>query len=192
MTSATNVEVANIAMVSIGGKPFASFDVGTTESNVASTLYELYVQSELASGRWNFAKNQAALNKLVAAPTEGYDYAYQLPTDLLTLTSVTFSDQPIKFERIGNLIYTNQNNSNDDVVATYTWRRAEIDWPPHFEQFIVDGLSHKFAVALGLEKWIVDSLAVGADTKKRDTRREDSQGQTAQRMRPGRLTGRRH
>lgn len=189
--AATDIEVANNALVSIGAGSIASFSDGSTESDIASTIYETYVKAELASGRYTFAKEQTSMNRLTAAPTEGWDYAYQLPSNLLTLTRVTFGDEDIKYERVGDKVFTNTKDENDTVVAHYTFRVLEPNWPAHFEQAVVDGLMLRFAVALGLEKWILQSIATIADTARKDARREDSQNETAKRLRLTRFKNRR-
>ena len=46
-------------------------------------------------------------------------------------------------------------------------------------------------MALGLEKWILQSIATIADTARKDARREDSQNETAKRLRLTRFKKRR-
>tara|TARA_R100000808_G_scaffold3230_1_gene11616 strand:- start:2843 stop:3433 length:591 start_codon:yes stop_codon:yes gene_type:complete len=185
----TDISVANQALVRIGGAAITSFTDGTTESSVASTLYETYVRGQLALTRWNWAKKDFSLNKNSDTPLEMWDYGYDVPSDLLVLHRVLYGDRDIEFERFKDLIYTNQDNDADDVVAIYTYRVDENDWPADFLLSVVTGLAAQFATSLARDDKMAAVLSEEGAVLFAQSRRNDAQGQTAKRANISRLTG---
>ena len=185
----TDISVANQALVRIGGAAITSFTDGTTESSVASTLYETYVRGQLALTRWNWAKKDFSLNKNSDTPLEMWDYGYDVPSDLLVLHRVLYGDRDIEFERFKDLIYTNQDNDADDVVAIYTYRVDENDWPAEFLLSVVTGLAAQFATSLARDDKMAAVLSEEGAVLFAQSRRNAAQGHTAKRANISRLTG---
>lgn len=185
----SNITISSEALVTVGGATITSFTQGTTESNVASVIYENYVQSEIGRVRWNWAKTQFSLNQRSDTPLEGWDFGYDVPSDLLMLHRVTYGDNDIVFERFKDLIYTDEDNDADDVVAHYTYRVDENDWPADFKGAIIMGLAARFAFSLARNHEYAMELGKEAKLQMAQARRNDAQGQTAKKMNITRLTG---
>ncbi|MEO2177208.1 MAG: hypothetical protein ABGY96_24345 [bacterium] len=185
----SDIAVVNQALIKIGGAVITAFTDGTTEAKVASILYEDYVRGQQALVRWNWAKTQFSMNKLAAVPLEGWEYGYTIPADLLILHRVTYGDNDVPFARFKDKVFTNQNNDADDVVAQYTYRVDEIDWPADFTLAVVTGLSADFAMSLARDADLGKLLEDKATILFAKVRRNDAQGQTAKKMTLSRLTG---
>ena len=68
----TKIDICARALVMIGVS-ITSFTDGTTESTVASNLYEDTIKNILSSYRWRFASKQAQLSRLTDAPDHKWD-----------------------------------------------------------------------------------------------------------------------
>lgn len=80
MTS--NVQIANLALVSMHESPITSLDDPTNRALVMSTFFDHVRDAVLESFPWNFAvRRSGSLARLAAAPKWGFQYAYALPTD---------------------------------------------------------------------------------------------------------------
>ena len=83
----TDVALCSHALIRIGARPISSFADGTTEADVAGTLYGSIRDDLLSSYGWSFATGQEVLNQLAQNPEADYDFAYQLPNDFLRALS---------------------------------------------------------------------------------------------------------
>jgi len=145
--ASTDVEVASGALVMIGASPITSFTEDTTESLVAANIYEDVARDALTASRWRFATNQAELNRLTAEPTARWTAAYQKPDGIIQLHAVTINDVPIAYDTYGDKIYCDAS-TNDTVVADYTYRADEADWPSYFILAMQMELASIFAISV--------------------------------------------
>ena len=83
--NASDIALASNAMILLGGKTISSFTDGSTESQIASNLFEHSYKYILSGHRWRFAVKQEKLARLVQAPEALFSYQFQLPTDILYL-----------------------------------------------------------------------------------------------------------
>jgi hypothetical protein len=187
--AATNIAVINQSLIKVGGQVITALTDGTTESKVASILYEDYVRGQLGLVRWNWGKTQFSLNQSSATPLEGWDYGYDIPSDLLILHRVTAGDNDISFERFKDKIFTNEDNDADDVVSHYTYRVSEIDWPADFTLAVVTGLAADFALSLARDAELAVTMEQKATVLFAQARRNDAQGQTSKVLKMKRITG---
>ena len=87
----SSIDICSRALILIGADPITSFTDGSTESLVASNLYEDICRSALQNCRWRFATEQSVLNQLSDVPTGRFDIAHQLPSNLLVLHGITIN-----------------------------------------------------------------------------------------------------
>jgi hypothetical protein len=86
---ATKIGVVNGALVLIGDTPINSLIGGSRAQQVANTLYDSIVRSELTKHRWGFARVKAQLSLTTEVPIDQeWDSIYQLPSDLLFLIKI--------------------------------------------------------------------------------------------------------
>ena len=180
----------------IGASPITSFSDGTTESTVASNLYEDTIKNMFSSYRWRFASKQAQLSRLTDAPDHKWDSAYQLPAELVGLHGVFVNDMPIKFERYGDMVY-NDAVSTDKVYVDYTYYDTTASNPEEFfpAYFIFTAelsLASIFAFAVAQNTALSDSLETKAQRQLAIAKNLDSQQRTSSRLRVTRFNNTRN
>jgi hypothetical protein len=177
----TDIDICARALVLIGASPITSFDEGTTESTVASNIYQDTVRDMLSRHRWRFASGQAQLSRLVDVPDAKWDAAYQLPADLLILHGVTITDNQIAFDRYQDKVYCNAT-TEDVVFADYTFQANEDLWPPYFVTAIQYQLASIFAYSVAAQEGLSDMFEKRAMRQMTIGRTIDSQSQTTRRF----------
>ena len=177
----SDIDIASRALVLIGAEPITSFTAQSTESTVANAIYEDMVRTTLCSSRWRFATNQAELNLLTAVPTGRYDRAHQLPADLLMLHAVTVSDKIIEYNIYGDKVFSN-SASSDALIADYTFRANEQDWPSYFTIAVEYSLSVVFATSIARDATLASLMKEQARESMAKARSLDSQQQTSRKL----------
>jgi len=177
----TAIKICSRASILIGGDAIQSFTDGTTESDVASSIYEDIARSSLTSTRWRFATTQVQLSRLTDVPASRYSAAYQLPADYLSINSLTINDNIIKYD-----IYTNKAFCDavetDIVMADYIFRIAEEHWPPYFIVALELALAGIFAVSIARDAQLASAMDARAEIQMRKARTLDSQQQTTRKL----------
>lgn len=168
----TAIALASRALIKLGAAAISSFEDGTAESQVAAALYDLERDALLASHPWSFATGQATLPRLVADPVAEFDYAFQLPTDLIRVLRVTDGDIPAGRYRI----LERRLHANAELVTlTYIFRPDETAFPPWFDAALVDQLAAAFCLPLTENAERATALAQFAELRIRQARLLDSQ-----------------
>jgi hypothetical protein len=180
-TANSPIDICSRALILIGADPITSFDDGNTEALVAVNMYEDVARASLVNSRWRFATNQAVLNLLTAAPTGRYDRAYQLPSDTLMLHAVTVSDLPIDYQIYGNKVFSDTDPS-DIVVADYTFRAEEQDWPSYFTIAVEYSLAVVFATSIARDSTLAALMQSQGQNAMAKARSLDSQQQTSRKL----------
>jgi hypothetical protein len=183
MPSAANsdIDIAARALVLIGAQPITSFSSSSTEALVASNVSEDVVRTAMCASRWRFATNQAVLNALTAAPTGRFDTAHQLPSDLLMLHAVTVNDLNLEYNVYGDKIYSNAT-ANEVVVADYTYRAGEQDFPSYFTLAVEYALAAAFALAIARDEQLATMFEKKAAQLMQQAKTLDSQQQTTRKL----------
>ena len=174
-------DICSKALVLVGANTIASFTESTTESKVASQLYESTLENLLTRCRWRFASKQAQLSKNSADPTARYESSYALPSDAFIVHTVTVADDVIKYDRYGTNIFTN-TSSTDTVIADYTFQPSESDFPPYFKQTLVFELASLFAGAVARNDQLSELYHKGAIAQMAIAKALDAQAQTTRRI----------
>ena len=175
------IDISSRALILIGAEPITSFTDGTTESLVASSLYEDICRSALSNTRWRFASDQAVLNRLTEAPTGRFDAAYQLPTGWLMTHVVTVNDFPIEYQTYGDKLFCNEDASAS-LVLDFTYRANEEDWPSYFTLAVEYELASIFALSLARDQSLATLMSQQATTSMMKARNLDSQQQTTRKL----------
>lgn len=180
-TANSPIDICSRALILIGADPITSFDDGNTEALVAVNMYEDVARASLVNSRWRFATNQAVLNLLSAAPTGRYDRAYQLPSDTLMLHAVTVSDLPIDYQIYGSKVFSDTDPS-DIVIADYTFRAEEQDWPSYFTIAVEYSLAVVFATSIARDSTLASLMQSQGQNAMAKARSLDSQQQTSRKL----------
>lgn len=184
------IDICSRALILIGAEPITSFDDNNNEALIASNVYEDIARSALVNSRWRFATNQMVLNRLTETPTGRYDAAYQLPTGWLMTHAVTVNDIPIEYQTYGNKIYCDES-ATAEVVADYTYRAEEYDWPSYFTIAVQYELASVFAFSLARDAQLAKLMSDQAQLAMMKARGLDSQQQTTRKLNTSRFIAQR-
>jgi len=175
------VDIAARALTLIGANPITSFSDTSTEATVANNMYEDVAQAALCASRWRFATNQAVLNLLSDAPTGRFDRAYQLPSDMLMLHALTVNDLVVEYTVYGDKAYADLS-ATDQVVADYSFRANEQDWPSYFTLTVEYQLAAIFASSIARDEALTKMMDDKASMLMAKARNLDSQQQTTRKL----------
>jgi len=171
------IDISSRALILIGAEPITSFTDGTTESLVAGSLYEDICRSALSNTRWRFASDQAVLNRLTDAPTGRYDLAYQLPSGTLIVHAITVNDSLVQYQIYGDMVFAD-TSTQDSVIADFTFRAREEDFPSYFTVALEYSLASAFATSIARDGSLMQLMTQMADRAMLKARNIDSQQQT--------------
>tara|TARA_R100000773_G_scaffold44220_2_gene44583 strand:+ start:269 stop:853 length:585 start_codon:yes stop_codon:yes gene_type:complete len=177
----SDIDIAARALILIGADPITSFTETSTEALVASNIYEDVVQSALCASRWRFATNQAELNRLTDVPTGRFDFAYQLPSDMLMLHALTVNDNLIEYNIYGDKAFSNTSET-DTVIADYAFRVGEEKFPSYFTISVEFSLATTFAVAIARDEQLAALMESKARVAMQQAKTLDSQQQTTRKL----------
>lgn len=175
----TALSLVNAALSATGNQLIQSFDDGTTQAIVASENYERLVRAELIyPWTWNVATRR--LEQIAVPPDAPWEYAYQIPSDVMDVQRVLQADVTATWERWADKILTDSDNSDDYLIAVCRTRPDERLWPADFAHGIALRLEALFLRALSEEYGKADArdaegekvlkLARNADAKRRTPR----------------------
>ena len=174
------IDICSRALILIGAEPITSFNDDTSEALIAGNMYEDIARTNLTSTRWRFATNQAVLNRLTDAPTGRFDSAYQLP-DYLFLHAVTVRDLQIEYNVYGNKVFCDADPA-DVLIADYTYRASEVDWPSYFSVCVEYAMAVVFATALIRDTSLSNLMSNQYEFLMAKARSTDSQQQTTRKI----------
>ena len=177
----SDIDIAARALILIGADPITSFTETSTEALVASNIYEDVVQSALCASRWRFATNQAELNRLTDVPTGRFDFAYQLPSDMLMLHALTVNDNLIEYNIYGDKAFSN-TSVNDKVIADYAFRVGEEKFPSYFTISVEFSLATTFAVAIARDEQLAALMESKARVAMQQAKTLDSHQQKKRKL----------
>lgn len=186
--SRSKIDVANEALAMVGADRISAFDDGSAEGEQVSRHYDSVVGKALLTPggspmRWSWATRQARLAQLEQSPEARWQYAYQMPVDVLRLHAVTRGGWPVAYAVHRDNILTNESG---DLVADYTMAVDEAAWPPDFAAAVAMELGMRLAIGLNENADLAATLARNLDW--RGIRTGDSQSRTSPRLRATRLT----
>ena len=180
-TADTPLDICSRALILIGAEPISSFDDGTTEATVAVNMYEDVVQAALVNSRWRFATNQKIVNRLTDAPTGRYDYAYQLPSDMIMLHGATVNGNLIEYQVYGDKLFADTTET-DTVIVDYSFRASEVDFPSYFTLAVEFSLAIIFATSIARDASLASLMTERAESSMAKARSLDSQQQTTRKL----------
>ena len=175
------IDIASRALVLIGAEPITSFDSSSTEALVATNMYEDTVRAMLSTARWRFATEQAVLNQLSDVPTGRFDIAHQLPANLLVLHGITINDNLIEFTVYGDKVFSDSTTS-DTLVADFTFRADEVDFPSYFSLALQYSLASIFATSIARDDRLMQLMETKANLLMAKARNIDAQQQTTRKL----------
>jgi hypothetical protein len=85
---ASSVDIANSALTKLGAKRIMSLDDNVKEAREINAIFTLRRDNLLRRYNWSFAMKRSSLPALEDAPSWGYSYAYQKPSDCLRFVQI--------------------------------------------------------------------------------------------------------
>lgn len=165
----TKIKIISDALILCGETPLNSLSDNRYGAQVGANLFEVIYEAELQSNRWRFACTKAALSRITAAPLNEWQYAFQLPTDMLLPIGV--------YPRSSYEIYASHLYTNNSAVELDYMFKPEVSRLPAFFRLLM-----VYAMAKDMIKPITESdAAVQLMTGKYNIQRNkamyaDSQG----------------
>lgn len=142
---ASKFDICSRALISLGEDVISSF-TGSSRARICGNVYPQYIRYLMVMHYWKFNRKKAQLARLTTLPLNEWQYAYQLPSDLLMLRAVyedgTTGAYPITdYEIFENQLYTDQ----EKVYIDYQYEVASENFPIFFEEFVVAALAAKIS-----------------------------------------------
>lgn len=113
------------ALILCGEEPLQSLSDDRYGATVGANLFEMLYEAEVQSNRWRFSMKKGALSRLAVEPLNEYQYAYQMPTDMLLMVGMTC---PQPYEIYGTHLYT----SATTVEVEYQFKPEVSAIPAYF------------------------------------------------------------
>lgn len=116
---ATMVQIANIALRSLGVKRITALTDDVESARVLNDIYTHIRDEMLAIHPWNFAiKYSDTLAENATDPEFDFDYSCALPTD--TLRVIELEDAEDKFKQVGGNLFTDTEDPKIKYIAQIT------------------------------------------------------------------------
>lgn len=158
-----DLDIINSALNLIGANEISSLDEGSREANVAGVMYDDIYESELAAHPWGFAKAKVLLAQLTSTPLNEWEYAYQLPTDLIRLLNTNSTQD---YEILEDKLYSNENT----VEIEYITRIDESKLPKWFKVSVMYRLASDMCVAITSNRTLAESLDAAYQVRTKNAR----------------------
>lgn len=91
----SKVQIANLALMHVGGQKITSLEDNTNEARAVNQVYDLVRDAVLIDHPWNFAIKRAIPGQDGTAPIYGFTYRFDLPIDYIRLVEIE-EDPPYK------------------------------------------------------------------------------------------------
>ena len=167
---ASKIDLISNALILIGDVPINDLTGSDRRKVIANNLYDNIVGNELSKHRWGFARRLQALSLLTSTPIGNeWQYAYQLPSDLIALIKL---DPRIRYQVYGTQIYCDYNQT---LYADYIYDCPESEWPIYFSKMIEYALAKDMATSLRDSTTIRVEMAAEYENASRMARYTDSQ-----------------
>lgn len=172
---ASDIEIASNALVRIGVPPISSFNEGGAAGVVAGNLYEPTIRALLTDHRWRFASAKRQLAQLTAAPLNEWQYAYQLPSDMIMLYRVYPGTE---YEIYEDKLYSQENT----IEIDYLFRAPEPLFSPYFQLACEYKLASEFALTVTSNRSLAETYEIKYQDTMKKARFADSQSRPADRV----------
>jgi hypothetical protein len=131
----TSLSICSDALIMLGAQPISSFTEGTDAAQACDRLYPDLRDSLLSRYSWSWSSKKAQISRLTTNPINEWDYAYQLPGDMLSGVIALFNTAdttgfPLRngWEIYGDQVYTNE----ETVYIDYQYTVDESKMPYYF------------------------------------------------------------
>jgi len=136
------IDIVNQGLTQVGASRITDLGDGTTEADLASTLYLNIKHSILRSYPWNCATRRAKLAQLTEDPINEWDHAYAWPPGCLRILQIYIGDEKARrmksredpaYQIEGKKVFTWEKN----VYAKYIHDIDEEELDVHVEMALI-------------------------------------------------------
>ena len=153
----TDVKICSDALLLIGEGAIDSFDDEGDPAVVSAALYTGILENLLTKHRWRFATGKIQLSRLVAAPENDWTYAFQLPSDYLTMDRV---HPRSLYEIFEDKLYSDQT----ELEIDYRFKPDESRFPPYFVMTLQYFLAAQFSLTVAEDRVLMkEYMALAKD-----------------------------
>ena len=145
IVSQTMLSMLSAALVLCGEKPLNSLTDPRYGAQVGAALFDMVYENELQAVTWRFSCKKAALSQINATPINEWQYAWQIPTDCLSMIGFWGVGPDKLYEIYGNVIYTNINSNPSiqpaSLIAEYQFKPDPSTIPSYFSLLVTLALA---------------------------------------------------
>jgi hypothetical protein len=142
MSTQEAVALYNLALEELGQSPIDDFGDASPGAENAEARYTQTVGFLLGLRTWSFQKTVVQLSRLEAAPSTGYEYAFEIPGAQYVLSvfeSLEARDRPL---REGWRVYEGRVHANHETLwAEIPAANDPSAWPPVFRQLVIKAVA---------------------------------------------------
>ena len=150
-TGDTDISICSDALILLGASPISSFTEGTDSAQACSRLYPDLRDSIISSYVWSWSLKKEQISRLSTAPVNEWQYAYQLPGNMLSGVLAVFETNGTteRSRRYGWEIYGEQLFTNmQTVYIDYQQSVAESKMPVYFIRLLRMALAAELAIVI--------------------------------------------
>lgn len=147
----TDLSICSDALIMLGASPISSFTEGTDSAQACDRLYPDLRDALLARYPWSWTYKKTSLARLSTAPINEFEYAYQLPGNILSGVQAVFetsaaNQAPINdgWEIYGDQLYTNL----ETVFIDYQETIDESKMPVYFVHLLRNALAGELGMVI--------------------------------------------
>jgi len=150
-TGDTDVSICSDALILLGAEPITSFTDGSDAAQACSRLYPDLRDTIISSYVWSWSLKKSQIARLSTAPINEWQYAYQLPGDMLSGVLAVFETAGTteRSRRYGWEIYGEQLFTNmETVYIDYQQTIVESKMPVYFVRLLRTAMAAELAIVI--------------------------------------------
>jgi hypothetical protein len=150
-TGDTDVSICSDALILLGAEPITSFTDGSDSAQACSRLYPDLRDTIISSYVWSWSLKKSQIARLSTAPINEWQYAYQLPGDMLSGVLAVFETAGTteRSRRYGWEIYGEQLFTNmETVYIDYQQTIVESKMPVYFVRLLRTAMAAELAIVI--------------------------------------------
>ena len=147
----TDLSICSDALILLGASPISSFTEGTDAAQACDRLYPDLRDTMLSTYVWSWTLKKSQIARLSTDPINEWEYAYQLPGDMLSGVLAVFESNSTSersrrygWEVYGDQLYTNM----ETVYIDYQASVVETKMPNYFVRLLRTALAGELAIVV--------------------------------------------
>ena len=147
----TALSICSDALILLGAAPLSSFTKGTSSAQACDRLYPDLRDTLLSTYQWSWSVTKIQLARLAGAPLNNWQYAYQLPGDMLygviaLYGGASTSERSLRYgwEIFGTQVLTNL----EQVYIDYQPSTVESNMPTYFVRLLRTAMAAELGLVI--------------------------------------------